>query len=140
MLIAAAIFDHCSVEFFELTRSSEEKLVFTHIPNRQMTGIHKMPVKQVRLSKKQPNIMISCGDESDLYVKLWNVSSSSSTTQAPVNSIQTNQIRHKYMAQGQEADLYSVAAKTSEVRIFSPVYHQGTLKAVSEVPLVIYIA
>ena len=59
--------------------------------------------------------MVSCGDESDLYVKLWNLASSKSE---PVNAIQTNQIRHKFMAQGQSMDYFSVAAKASEVRIY----------------------
>ncbi len=31
--------------------------------------------------------MVSCGDETDLYVKLWNVSSSKND---PINQIQTN--------------------------------------------------
>lgn len=80
-----------------------------------MMNIHKIPVRQIRLSKKHPNIMVSCGDETDLYVKLWNLSANKSE---PVNQIQTNQIRHKFLTQGQEFDFFSVAAKTSEVRIF----------------------
>lgn len=45
---------------------------------KELTHIHKMPVNKVRLSKKQSNLMVSCGDEADLWVKLWNVASSSS--------------------------------------------------------------
>ena len=55
-----------------------------------MASIHKMPVKQVRLSKKQPSVMVSCGDESDLFVKLWSVGKAE-----PLSQVQTNQIRHK---------------------------------------------
>jgi hypothetical protein len=88
MLVAAAIFDHCSVDFFELTRSpSDGKLVFTLLPNRQMTTIHKIPVRMIRLSKKHPHLMVSCGDESDLYLKMWNLSSSKTD---PVSQVQTN--------------------------------------------------
>jgi hypothetical protein len=74
--------------------------------------------------------VVSCGDEHDLYVKLWNLSSSRTE---PVNQIQTNQIKHKYMAQGHEFDLYSVAAKTSEVRVFQPAFNQGHLRALEKV-------
>lgn len=126
MLVAVAIFDHCSVEFFELSRQGD-KFAFTSLPNRHMQNIHKLPVKQIRLSKKQANLMVSCGDESDLYVKLWNLTSSKTE---PVNQVQTNQIRHKFMTQGHEFDYYSVAAKTSEVRIFQIAYNQGILKGV----------
>lgn len=38
-----------------------------------MLNIHKIPVKTIRLSKKQPNLMVSCGDESDVTIKLWNI-------------------------------------------------------------------
>ena len=72
MLVAVAVFDHCSVEFMDLTYSNG-KLTFTHLENKKMVNIHKMPVRMVRLSKKQPHIMVSCGDESDLYIKLWNI-------------------------------------------------------------------
>ncbi len=41
-----------------------------------MVNIHKMPVRQIRLSKKNPNHMVSCGDESDVTVKLWNIAGS----------------------------------------------------------------
>jgi hypothetical protein len=59
--------------------------------------------------------MVSCGDEQDLYIKLWNLAVSKTD---PVNAVQTNQIRHKFMVQGHHHDFFSVAAKTSEVRIF----------------------
>ncbi len=72
--------------------------------------------------------MVSCGDEGDLYIKLWNVSSSASE---PVSQMQSNQIRHKYMVQGYEQDYFSVAAKTSEIRIQQITYNQGQLKGVS---------
>lgn len=114
MLVAVAIFDHCSVEFFELSKA-EGKLTFRLLEGKQMQGIHKMPVRQVRLSKKQPNLMVSCGDETDLYIKLWNLASSRSE---PVNQFQSNQIQHKYMVQGQEGDFISVAAKSSEIRVY----------------------
>lgn len=89
MLVAVATFDHCSVEFFDLSRlpADPKKLVFTHLPGKKMSNIHKIPVKQVRLSKKQPSIMVSCGDEQDLFIKLWNLSASKTD---PVTSIQTN--------------------------------------------------
>jgi hypothetical protein len=84
MQVAVAIFDHCSVEFFDLSCTQGGKLVFTALSNKLMTNIHKMPVRQIRLSKKHPSIMVSCGDESDLYVKLWNLSLSKTE---PVNQI-----------------------------------------------------
>jgi len=49
-----------------------------------MLNIHKFPVKAIRLSKKHNNLMVSCGDDADLYLKLWNVSSSNSE---PVNQV-----------------------------------------------------
>ena len=82
----------------------------------------------VRLSKRQPNLMVSCGDENDLFVKLWNVSSS---TNEPINQFQTNQIKHKYMAQGSNNEYYCVVTKTSELKIHKINYHQGVLKGVS---------
>ena len=93
MQIAVAVFDHCSVQFFELNKSGET-MTITKL-DKQMQNIHKIPVKSIRLSKKQPNLMVSCGDESDLFIKLWNVAAGN--TSDPVNSIQTNQIRHKYL-------------------------------------------
>jgi WD40 repeat protein len=126
MLCAVAIFEHCSVEFFDLT-AQDGKLQFTALPDKKMTSIHKMPVKQVRLSKKQPSIMVSCGDESDLFVKLWSVGKSE-----PLSQVQTNQIRHKFMAQSHDLDYYSVAAKTSEVRIFQVTLHQGQVKGLEK--------
>lgn len=76
MLIAIACFDHCKIIFYELSMQNN-KLKY-ELLNRELVNIHKFPVKQVRLSKKQPNLMVSCGDENDLFVKLWNVSSISS--------------------------------------------------------------
>lgn len=84
MLIAVAVFDHCSVEFFELTRNRGDKLVMTALTERKLQNIHKIPVKQIRLSKKNPNLLVSCGDESDLYLKLWNVAKKSSE---PINQV-----------------------------------------------------
>lgn len=86
ILIAVALFDHCSVKFFELSRSAADpsKLVFKDLPDRHMMNIHKIPVCMIRLSKKYPQLMISCGDESDLYVKLWNIATSRTE---PVNSL-----------------------------------------------------
>jgi hypothetical protein len=52
-----------------------------------MTSIHKIPVKNIRLSKKHSHLMVSCGDESDLYVKLWNLSSIKSE---PISQVQTS--------------------------------------------------
>ena len=49
-----------------------------------MLNIHKIPVKAIRFSKKHNNLMVSCGDEADLYLKLWNVSTSSNE---PVNQV-----------------------------------------------------
>ena len=71
--------------------------------------------------------MVSCGDEADLYLKVWNIASS---TTEPVSQLQTNQIRHKYMVQGAELDYFSVAAKTSEIRIHSFTFVQGAYKSV----------
>ena len=59
--------------------------------------------------------MVSCGDESDVTVKLWNISSSSNE---PITSIATGQIKHKYMNQGQNCEFYAVAAKTTDTRIY----------------------
>jgi hypothetical protein len=89
MLVAVASFDECKVLFYELSlNQSTKKLVLTRIPDRELKNIHKFPVKQVRLSKKNANLLVSCGDESDLFVKLWNVASAS-TSQAsePINSV-----------------------------------------------------
>ncbi len=64
-----------------------------------MKNIHKIPVKTIRLSKKSPNLLVTCGDENDLTVKLWNIASSLTE---PVNQINTSQIKHKYMTQGHD--------------------------------------
>lgn len=131
LLVAVAVFDHCGVEFFELSRTpaDSKKLAIAHLPSKKMINIHKMPVKQLRLSKKHPQVMVSCGDEQDLYVKLWNLAASKTE---PVSSLQTNQIRHKYMAQGHHHDFFSVAAKTSEVRIFQTTFNQGVLRGLEK--------
>ena len=78
MLVAVALFDHCSVQFFELSRTSADpsNLVFKHLPDKTMTSIHKIPICMLRMSKKHPGLMVTCGDESDLYIKLWNLASS----------------------------------------------------------------
>lgn len=44
MLVAAAIFDHSSVEFFDLSFNNG-KLVFTALPSKSMMNIHKFPVR-----------------------------------------------------------------------------------------------
>ena len=86
MLVAVASFDHCKVLFYELAyleHNGVKKLVFSLKNERELSGIHKFPVKMVRMSKHLPNAMISCGDESDLFVKLWMASGSKSSE--PVN-------------------------------------------------------
>ena len=84
-----------------------------------MLNIHKMPVRMVRLSKKSVNMLVSCGDEADLYVKLWNVGQIVSGKDIePSRQVQTNQIKHKTMAQAAQSDLYGVAAKTNEVKLY----------------------
>lgn len=105
----------------------DNKLSFSQA-KKEILNIHKMPVKAIRLSKKQNNLLVSCGDESDLYIKLWNVANSGSE---PVNQINTSQIKHKLLAQGGEHDFFSVAAKTSEIRIYHINYERGVLKGVS---------
>ena len=71
MLVAIAIFDHCSIIFYELT-FKDMALTFVKLP-KEMRFIHKIPVKTIRLSKKTPNLLVTCGDESDLTIKLWNI-------------------------------------------------------------------
>ncbi|CDW79586.1 UNKNOWN [Stylonychia lemnae] len=127
MIVAVAIFDHCSVVLHELSFQNDQ-IKFTNL-NRALSNIHKIPVKTIRLSKKQPNLMVSCGDESDVTIKLWNISTSSSE---PITQISTSQIKHKYMTQGQEFDFYAVAAKTTDTRIYQVVYNQGVLKGSSK--------
>ena len=117
MLVAVAIFDHCSVVFYELSFSSGT-LIFSPL-SKQMLNIHKMPVRTIRLSKKSPNLLVSCGDESDVTIKLWNVQNPSE----PVTQINTSQIKHKYMTQAHEAEYFAVAAKTTDTRIYSIVYN-----------------
>lgn len=34
--------------------------------DRELKNIHKFPVNKIRLSKKNANMLVSCGDESDL--------------------------------------------------------------------------
>ncbi len=89
MLVAVASFDECKVLFYELSfNQSNKKLVLTRMTDRELKNIHKFPVKQVRLSKKNANMLVSCGDESDLYVKLWNAATASgSQASEPVNSV-----------------------------------------------------
>eukprot|EP00347_Sterkiella_histriomuscorum_P020835 403336284 len=128
MIIAIAVFDHCSVVFQELS-FADNKLKFTPLI-KQMVNIHKMPVRQIRLSKKNPNLIVSCGDESDVTVKLWNIAGSLTE---PVSSINTSQIKHKYMTQGQDLDYFAVAAKTTDTRIYQIVYNQGVMKGLEKV-------
>lgn len=54
---------------------------------KEMKNIHKIPVKTIRLSKKSPNLLVTCGDELDLSLKLWNLTQSLSE---PVNQINTS--------------------------------------------------
>ena len=70
-LVAIAVFNHCSVYFYELT-CKDESVAFRKV-SKQMENIHKIPVKTIRLSKKQPNLLVTFGDESDLTIKLWNI-------------------------------------------------------------------
>ena len=85
-----------------------------------MKNIHKFPVKTVRLSKKSPHLLVTCGDETDLTLKLWNLSQSLTE---PVNQINTSQTRHKYMTQGHDSDFFSVVAKSSDSRIYQIIYN-----------------
>jgi len=57
-------------------------------------------------------MLVTCGDESDLFVKLWGSGSE------PIQAIQTNQIRHKNMAQGVQNDYYAVVTRSSEIKVF----------------------
>lgn len=95
MLLAVAIFEHCSVVFYELNFKSNE---LTFIPlKKEMRYTHKIPLKTIRMSKKTPNMLVTCGDEADVTIKLWNIGVSLSE---PVTQTNTSQIKHKYMTQG----------------------------------------
>lgn len=38
--------------------------------------------------------MVTCGDENDLTLKVWNIASS---TTEPINQLSTSTMKHKYM-------------------------------------------
>jgi len=50
MVVAIAIFDHCSILVHELSFNNNQ-LKFSNL-NRTIANIHKIPVKTIRLSKK----------------------------------------------------------------------------------------
>jgi len=77
--------------------------------------MHKFPVGSVRLSKLQARYLVSCGDETDVTLKLWNIASA--CTEA-LSTTSTSQLRHKRMSQNSNYDVFSVAAGTSEVKLY----------------------
>jgi len=122
-LIAIACVEERKVFFFEL-RKKDGKIQMKR-DARQLTEIHKMPVYKVRLSKKQPFLLVSFGDETDTHVNLFNINSNEVIT-----SIDTKQLKHKGMGHGKELDYYAAVAWTSEVKINKITFEKGALKGV----------
>ena len=69
--VAASCFDHVEVKVLNLTFANG-KFEFTPVQNT-LRNCHVAPVGKIRLSKKYPRLLVTCGYEKDCYLKLWNV-------------------------------------------------------------------
>ena len=78
LMVAVSCFDHCEIKVLNVI-FHKEAFTFSEIQNN-MSNCHVAPVGKVRLSKNYPRLMVSCGFDKDVYLKLWNV-----TTKAPEN-------------------------------------------------------
>lgn len=70
-IVAVSCFDHCQVKVLQLT-FHKEQFTFSPVQNTLM-NVHAMPVGKIRLSKNYPRLLVTCGYEKDVYLKLWNV-------------------------------------------------------------------
>lgn len=74
---------------------------------------HDVPVGRARLCRGQARYLITCGEDQDLWFKLWNLQTSECE-----HKLKTGQIKHRLMAHNKEHDLFAVAAGQSELRVF----------------------
>ena len=51
---------------------SNGQLAFSSLQNTLLNA-HEIPVNKVRFSRQFPRMLVSCGDERDVKLKLWNV-------------------------------------------------------------------
>jgi len=84
-IVAASTFDHCQVKVVNLV-FHKEAFTFSDIQNNLM-NCHVAPVGKIRLSKNFPRLMVSCGFEQDVYLKLWNVTTKSASDDEPAKAI-----------------------------------------------------
>ena len=68
--------------------------------------------------------MVSCGDDADTTVKLWNLaqirneaSASTSSPAEPFYKIETAQVKHYSMAYSHQFDYFAVCAWTPDIKI-----------------------
>ena len=60
-------------------------------------------MNKIRFSRQFPKLLVSCGDEKDIKLKLWNVGQKQDDEKAvPLHTQETIQIKHKAMAQSTE--------------------------------------
>ena len=69
--VAASCFDHVEVKVLNMIFANG-KFEFKPVQNT-LKNCHIAPVGKIRLSKKFPRLLVTCGFEKDCYLKLWNV-------------------------------------------------------------------
>ena len=112
-----ACFDQSTLLVYPLQLSEQNLLKFGSDATK-ITNLHDFPVGRTRISKTQARYMISCGEDQDLYFKLWNLQ-----TLTCDHKFKSGFLKHKLMAQSQKLDVYAVAGGTSEVRLFKIEQH-----------------
>ena len=82
---------------------------------------HATPVGKIRLSKLFPRLLVTCGYERDVSLKLWNVAAQGGEKEPAkcLHQLSTSQLKHKHMAQMTGVDVYAVAASTSEIKLIA---------------------
>lgn len=80
-IIAVSSFDHCQVLVLHLV-FHKETFTFSPIQNT-LKNCHTMPVGKIRLSKNFPRLLVTCGFEKDVYLKLWNVATKTDNANEP---------------------------------------------------------
>jgi len=84
-LVAVSTFDHCMIKVLPLA-FHREQFTFGPVQNTLM-NVHAMPVGKIRLSKQFPRLLVTCGYEKDVYLKLWNVTATSGDDKQPAKCL-----------------------------------------------------
>jgi WD40 repeat protein len=128
-ILALACYDKCKVAFLKIQREGGKLKVLKEEKVNPIEFPHKMPANCVRLSKNYPNLVVTCGDEQDTMVKLWNLTQPNE----PMSKIETSQVKHYSMGYGPKHDFFAVSAWTTDIKILRIVKEHGVVKGLQKV-------